>query len=165
MFLSILYLKIKILLSYMNREARYIDFQNARNYFYQNPRTYNERINTQIINIYYSSATQSINNVIIDLKDAINIDSTSEVRLESIQVSTMNQSTIDDTGTSGQDKGAYIPINTIGYIIDIDEFETKAASNIDAIRDKIFIPYTNYNLNNVSETDTSSLGSGFSINS
>ena len=135
----------------MNKQPRIIDFQNTRNAFFQNSRTFFERINTQTLTLYHSTNGTSINNEVIDLKVPITIDAMSEVRLESIQVTTM-----DPTTNISNTNGAYIKINTIGFIIDIEEFNIKSGSNIDDIRDKFFIPYTSYNYTSEEGLDFSS---------
>ena len=50
----------------MNKQPRIIDFQNTRNAFFQNSRTFFERINTQTLTLYHSTNGTSINNEVID---------------------------------------------------------------------------------------------------
>ena len=138
----------------MNKEPRFIDFQNTRDFLYQNSRTYNERLNTQILNLYFSTDQTSVDKQVISLSEPLTIDSTSEIILESIQLTTMNANTVDSNGN-----GSYFPIDTLGFVLDIEEFNIKAGSNIQGIRDKIYIPYLYYNYNSVSDVDFNA-GSG-----
>ena len=147
----------------MNRQPRFIDFQNTRNFLYQNPRTFNERINTQIFTVYFSTNGTSIEKQLIDLEDTIVIDSNSEIVLESIQISTMDANT--QTHSTLANKGGYIPVNTIGFVIDIDEFKIQSYSNINSVNNKIFIPYTNYNYNSLTSDDTNAVGVSYYTNS
>ena len=132
----------------MNKQPRIIDFNNNRNFFYQNSNTFNINNSTFIFNLYksISKSETKFENIVFDLDDTIVIDSSSEIILESIQISTMNHG--NNTATSSE-KIAYINMRTLGFVLDIDEFEIKSTNtnnlNID---DKIFIPYTNYNYNN-----------------
>ncbi len=138
----------------MNKEPRFLDFQNTRDFLYQNSRTYNERLNTQILNIYFSTDQTSVEKQVISLSESLTIDSTSEITLESIQITTMDANTVDSNGN-----GSYFPIDTLGFVLDIEEFNIKAGSNIQGIRDKIYIPYLYYNYNAV-PTSTFDGGSG-----
>ena len=143
----------------MNRQPRFLDFQNTRDFLYQNPRSFNERVNTQIFTVYFSTNGTSIEKQLIDLEDTIIIDSTSEISLESIQVSTM------DADNQSGSNGSYIPVNTIGFVIDIDEFKIQSYSNINSVNNKIFIPYTNYNYNSLTSDHGSAIGLSYYTNS
>ena len=137
----------------MNKEPRFIDFQNTRDFFYQNSRTFNEILNTQILNLYFSTDQTSVDKQVITLSEPLTIDSTSEIILESIQITTMDADS--QTGSNG----SYFPIDTLGFVLDIEEFNIKSGSNIQGIRDKIYIPYLYYNYNAVTSSDHNA-GSG-----
>ena len=54
--------------------------------------------------------------------------------------------------------GSNIKASTIGFIINIEEFNIKSSSNISLIRDKIFVPYSDYTVNNANTDHGASLG-------
>ena len=136
----------------MNKDPRFIDFQSTRNFLYQNSRTYNERVNKDILTIYHSTDQTSISNQLINLEVPLTIDATSEILLESIQITTM------DHDRQNGANGSNIKASTIGFIINIDEFNIKSSSNISLIRDKIFVPYSDYTVNNANTDHGASLG-------
>ena len=140
----------------MNKQPRFINFSNVRNNTNQNSRTYDIHSNTQIIQIYKTTSDTKLENINIELNNPINIDCYSEIKLESIQVTTMNHHNDTSDTTSNND---YISIKTLGFVIDIDEFNIKSYSNYNELKDKIFIPYTNYNVNITSTVNGS--GTGF----